>query len=56
MNIPTKSNTYSFILNDIFKDKLIGLGYTIREPQIELVQHILDYLENTKKFSFVKLK
>lgn len=49
MNIPTKSNTYSFILNDIFKDKLIGLGYTIREPQIELVQHILDYLENTKK-------
>lgn len=49
MHISTISNIHNFILNDIFKNRLIRSGYSIRKPQIELVEHILDFLESRKK-------
>ncbi|MFL0584276.1 ATP-dependent DNA helicase [Solibacillus silvestris] len=49
MRITTKSNIHNFVLKEIFQNKLVSSGYSIRDPQIELVEHILDFLENGNK-------
>lgn len=49
MRIPSLSNTRHFILNDIFRNELLKIGYSIRQPQLELVENIFDFLESNKK-------
>lgn len=49
MRITTKSNIHNFVLKEIFQNKLVSSGYSIRDPQIKLVEHILDFLENGNK-------
>jgi ATP-dependent DNA helicase DinG len=40
------------IIEKVFKEQLVSLGYSIREPQIEMAEEILDMIKNRNK-SFI---
>lgn len=51
MEFSTRKDTFKTeVVDKVFKEALIKEGYRIREPQIQMVEDILKFIDSTKKY------